>query len=105
MQDSEKELLKKRTKRAILIDITLFVLCTINLTLWLIRASYVTGVMDHSVAIWVYEQLFTPMYYALYALPILLVLSFINRRITFDSFSFLSVKCLAITYFLIFTVS
>ncbi|MBB1149784.1 hypothetical protein H4K35_06500 [Myroides sp. NP-2] len=91
-----------RIKWAKTIDITLFALCFINLFLWIMRASYVTGSYTGVWTTWVYHHLYTPMYYGLYILPIALGISQINRKLAVDSFAFLSLKSLVITYFIIF---
>ncbi|MGG5506819.1 MULTISPECIES: hypothetical protein [unclassified Myroides] len=83
-------------------DISIFVLCFIHLILWIMRASYITGSHTGEWTAWVYNQLYTVMYYALYILPIALGLSVINRKLSVDSFAFLSLKSLVITYILIF---
>jgi len=102
MEKTDQDLTKTRIKWAKTADITLFSLCFIHLILWIIRASYLTGSHTGEWAAWVYNELYTPMYYALYILPIALVFSTINRKLSVDSFVFLSFKSLVITYFLIF---
>ncbi|MDM1044947.1 hypothetical protein HX004_07710 [Myroides sp. 1354] len=102
MENIDQNSTKTRVKWAKIADISIFALCFIHLILWIIRASYLTGFHTGEWAAWVYNELYTPMYYALYALPIALGFSVINRKLSVDSFAFLSFKSLVITYVLIF---
>lgn len=102
MQNTDHDSTKTRIKWAKAADITLFALCFIHLILWIMRASYITGAYTGNWTTWVYLHLYAPMYYALYALPIALGFSVINRKLSVDSFAFLSLKSLVITYILIF---
>ncbi|MGQ8867522.1 hypothetical protein [Myroides sp. TSA_177.3] len=102
MEQTDLNSTKNRIKWAKIVDISIFVLCFVHLILWIIRASYITGSHTGPWATWVYNHLYTPMYYALYALPVALGFSVINRKLSVDSFAFLSLKSLVITYILIF---
>lgn len=102
METTDPNSTKTQIKWAKRIDITLFILCFINLFLWLMRASYSTNFKTGTWTTWVYNQLYEPMYYGLYLLPIALGFSVINRKLSVDSFVFLSFKSLVITYILIF---
>ncbi len=102
MQNTDHNSTKTRILWAKAVDITLFALCFIHLILWIMRASYITGSYTGDWTTWVYHNLYTPMYYALYGLPIALGVSVINRKLSIDSFPFLSLKSLVITYILIF---
>ncbi|MGS4344225.1 hypothetical protein ACKUSY_01245 [Myroides odoratus] len=102
MEHNDLNSTKTRVKWAKIVDIVLFTLCFIHLILWIMRASYLTGSYTGNWTTWVYHHLYAPMYYALYALPIALGFSQINRKLSVDSFAFLSLKSLVITYVLIF---
>ncbi|MBB1140099.1 hypothetical protein [Myroides sp. WP-1] len=102
MENTDLDSTKSRVKAAKIADISIFTLCFIHLILWIMRASYITGFHTGSWAAWVYNHLYTIMYYALYVLPIVLGFSVINRKLSVDSFAFLSFKSLVITYVLIF---
>lgn|GEM_PF-2754968 len=102
MEHNDLNSTKNRIKWAKIADIAIFTLCFIHLILWIIRASYITGFHTGDWATWVYNKAYTPMYYALYILPIALGFSVINRKLSVDSFAFLSLKSLVITYILIF---
>ncbi|EHO08426.1 hypothetical protein HX057_07435 [Myroides odoratimimus] len=86
------------------IDISLFLLCTINLILWIMRGLYVIGTNTSETFQWIYEEAYTPMLYALFILPVLVVATMINRKFSIQSFTFLSLKCLVINFFLIFVL-
>ncbi|MDM1398889.1 hypothetical protein HX049_17240 [Myroides odoratimimus] len=86
------------------IDISLFLLCTINLILWIMRGLYVIGTNTSETFQWIYEEAYTPMLYALFILPVLVVATMINRKFSIQSFIFLSLKCLVINFFLIFVL-
>lgn len=105
MQMKDQELQKKnKIKFLKAVDITLFILCFINLILWILRASYVLDIYTHGLAQMVYNSLFIPMVMALFILPTLVVVSLINRTVTLDSFLFLSLKCIVLNLLLLFVL-
>jgi hypothetical protein len=86
------------------IDPILFLLCLFNLALWLNRILYIR--QDHVYWLFTYlaEQWLLPMKISLYVLPLLILLSLINRKLQINTFPFLSIKCLAITLFMLFII-
>ncbi len=98
----DQELHKNKIKLLKTIDITLFILCFINLILWILRACYVLDIYTLGIAQLVYNHLFIPMVLALFILPTLVVASTFNRTITLDSFLFLSLKCIVLNLLLLF---
>lgn len=101
METKDQKSQSKRIKWAKRIDITLFILCSCNLILWLMRGAYILEFETSTTFEWVYNNLFSAMVIALFLLPTLVVMSTINRKIRLDSFTFLSFKCLVITFILI----
>lgn len=102
MDKKEKELQKARIKRYKIADVLIFTIALTNLILWLIRANYVIASSESDLAVYVYNNLYQPMYYSLFILPLALAISLVNRKFTFDSFPFLTLKALIINYILIF---
>ncbi len=102
MDKTEEELLKTQVKRYKIVDVLIFLLAIINLILWLIRANYVTGFYQSDFSEWIYTNFYQPMYYALFLVPIALIISLFNRKFSVDSFTFLTLKTVVINYILIF---
>ncbi|MGL4581946.1 MAG: hypothetical protein ACRCVU_03070 [Flavobacterium sp.] len=86
------------------IDIVLFLLCTTNLVFWIMRGLYVIETNTSEPFKWVFEEAYDPMLYALFILPVLVIATMINRKFSIQSFTFLSLKCLVINFFLIFVL-
>ncbi|WP_158210865.1 hypothetical protein [Myroides phaeus] len=83
------------------IDISLFILCSINLILWIMRSLYVIEAYTSTPFEWIYDNLFIPMVVGVFLLPTLVIATLINRKVELQSFTFLSLKCIALTVLLI----
>lgn len=101
----DHKLHKSKIRQLKIIDITLFSICFINFILWVCRAIYVLDIQTTGIFKWVYNSLFIPMVAILFILPILVILSTINRAISLDSFVFLSLKCIVLNLLLLFLIN
>lgn len=85
-------------------DPIVFVICMLNLALWLNRALYIRNDNVYPFVEYLAVDCLPALRIGLYVVPIMVLTTILNRKFSMHSFAALSIKCVFITLFLIYVL-